>query len=86
MTYRASFPSLHVALSSIALIYAVRFRRKIPFGRIIQVIYLILVVSLWIATVYLRHHWVVDIFAGWALAAASALGAVWVQKRWGNAH
>lgn len=80
MTYRASFPSLHVALSSLGLIYAVYFKPVIPFGRVLQYIYGLLVVSLWIATVYLRHHWVVDIFAGWALAGFSAYLAGWVQS------
>lgn len=82
MTYRASFPSLHVAISSFALIYITKFRSSVPFGRLLQIIYAVLVVSLWIATVYLRHHWVVDIFAGWAVAALSVLLAARVQKRW----
>lgn len=82
MTYRASFPSLHVALSSFALIYIVKFKNAVPFGRVLEIIYAILVISLWIATVYLRHHWVVDIFAGWAVAAVSAILASWIQKRW----
>jgi membrane-associated phospholipid phosphatase len=82
MTYRASFPSLHVALSSLALIYAIKFKSTIPLNRIIGAVYFVLVTSLWIATVYLRHHWVVDIFAGWAVALASVAAASWIQKRW----
>ena len=63
-----AFPSLHVGISSVALIYAWKYRY---FSRLYQVlfyIYIPLVVSLWISTVYLRHHWVIDIFAGWAVA------------------
>lgn len=82
MTYRASFPSLHVALSSLALVYVVKFRKAIPFGKIFQFVYGLLVVSLWIATVYLRHHWVVDIFAGWVVAMVSVLASGFVQRRW----
>lgn len=82
MMYRASFPSLHVALSSLALVYAVRFRNIVPFGKIIQVIYAVLVISLWIATIYLRHHWIVDIFAGWAVTLVSVFFAELVQKKW----
>lgn len=63
-----AFPSLHVGISSVALIYVWKYRY---FSRLYQVLYYIympLVVSLWISTIYLRHHWVIDIFAGWAVA------------------
>ncbi|MFH0800098.1 MAG: phosphatase PAP2 family protein [Pseudomonadota bacterium] len=82
MTYRASFPSLHVALSSLALIFVTRFRAIVPFWKLLVPVYALLVVSLWIATVYLRHHWAVDIFAGWGVAALATACALWIQKRW----
>jgi len=68
---RAAFPSLHAAVSLVALIYAWRHLRAwfwvlVPFAA-----------GLWTSTVYLRHHYVVDLFAGWALAPA----AVWVAPR-----
>lgn len=81
MMYRASFPSLHVALSSLALVYAVKFKSQLPFRKFIVGAYAVLVVSLWIATVYLRHHWVVDIFAGWVVALVSVVAAEFVQRR-----
>jgi membrane-associated phospholipid phosphatase len=81
MMYRASFPSLHVGLSSVALYFAVRYRNAMPLGRLIQVVVGVIAVSLWIATVYLRHHWVVDIFAGWAVALFACMAGEWVQKR-----
>lgn len=80
MTYRASFPSLHVALSSFAPIYTWRFRTMIPFWKPILFIYSVLAVSLWIATIYLRHHWIVDIFAGWVVVAVSVAVAAWVGR------
>jgi len=68
---RAAFPSLHAAVSLVALVYAWRWLRAwfwilLPF-----------VLGLWVSTVYLRHHYVVDLIAGWALAPV----AVWLAPR-----
>jgi len=68
---RAAFPSLHTAASLVALVYAWRHVRAwfwvlLPF-----------VLGLWASTVYLRHHYFVDLVAGWLLAPA----AVWVAPR-----
>jgi membrane-associated phospholipid phosphatase len=59
---RGAFPSLHCAVTLITLIYAYRFK-KLLFA--ILLVPGILLVG---ATVYLRHHYVIDIFAGFALA------------------
>jgi membrane-associated phospholipid phosphatase len=77
---RAAFPSLHAAVSTVALIYAWRFIRPwfwilIPF-----------VLGLWASTIYLRHHYVVDLIAGWLLAplaiwAAPRLDAWWSRRQ-----
>jgi membrane-associated phospholipid phosphatase len=77
---RAAFPSLHSAVSLLALLYAWRYVRAwfwtlLPF-----------VIGLWASTVYLRHHFVVDIFAGWALAPiamalAPRLDAWWAARQ-----
>lgn len=63
-----AFPSLHVGISSVALIYAWKFRNFSKLYKVIWWVYLPLVISLWFSTIYLRHHWVIDIFAGWAVA------------------
>ena len=68
---RAAFPSLHTAASLAALVYAWRYVRwwawvLVPF-----------VLGLWASTIYLRHHYFVDLVAGWLLAPA----AVWVAPR-----
>lgn len=63
-----AFPSLHVGISTVALIYAWRYRHFSRLYRIIWYLYVPLVLSLWVSTVYLRHHWMIDIFAGWAVA------------------
>ncbi len=65
---RDCFPSLHTAMSSITLVYFYRFKRFYTGGKIVFYIALPLVISLWVSTVYLRYHWVVDVFAGWILA------------------
>jgi membrane-associated phospholipid phosphatase len=68
---RAAFPSLHTAVSLVVLIHSWRSLRVwfwilLPF-----------VLGLWVSTVYLRHHYVVDLIAGWLLA----LLAAWVAPR-----
>jgi membrane-associated phospholipid phosphatase len=68
---RAAFPSLHTAASLVALVFAWRYARRwfwalLPF-----------VVGLWASTIYLRHHYFVDLVAGWVVAAA----ALWLAPR-----
>lgn len=77
---RAAFPSLHAAVSLVVLIHAWRHVRAwfwilLPFA-----------VGLWISTIYLRHHFVVDLIAGWALAplavfVAPRLDAWWARRQ-----
>ena len=69
MPTRSSFPSLHCACSALALFYAARFGNLLPRRpRTLVWVYAVPVVSLWISTVYLRHHWIPDIAAGILLA------------------
>jgi membrane-associated phospholipid phosphatase len=73
---RAAFPSLHTAASTLALYYAWRYARRwfvflVPF-----------VVGLWISTIYLRHHYFVDLAGGWALAPVAAWLAPRVDSWW----
>lgn len=56
-----AFPSLHTAISTLVLFYAFKFNRKL--GLII----LPISISIWIATLYLRVHYFVDLIAGWIL-------------------
>jgi membrane-associated phospholipid phosphatase len=80
MDSRAAFPSLHAAVSLVALIYAWRFVRPwfwalLPFA-----------LGLWASTIYLRHHYTVDLIAGWllaplAVAAAPRLDAWWAARQ-----
>jgi membrane-associated phospholipid phosphatase len=75
---RAAFPSLHAAVSLLALFYAWRyvrawFRVLLPFA-----------LGLWVSTIYLRHHYVVDLFAGWLLAPVAARAAPRLDAWWGR--
>jgi membrane-associated phospholipid phosphatase len=77
---RAAFPSLHAAVSLVALLYAWRHLRwwfwvLLPF-----------VAGLWVSTIYLRHHYAVDLLAGWLLAPlaraiAPRLDAWWTERQ-----
>jgi len=77
---RAAFPSLHAAVSLLALLYAWRYARALFW------VLLPFVLGLWVSTVYLRHHYVVDLVAGWALAPvavalAPRLDAWWTRRQ-----
>jgi membrane-associated phospholipid phosphatase len=77
---RAAFPSLHAAVSLVALVCSWRYVRTwfyvlLPF-----------VLGLWVSTIYLRHHYAVDLLAGWALAPvaialAPRLDAWWARRQ-----
>jgi len=66
------FPSLHCAVSSFLLFFDrqhARWRYRL---------YLVPCVGLWLATIYLRYHYFVDVVAGFALATF----ALWLANRW----
>ena len=68
---RAAFPSLHAGVSTLSLVYAWRYCRwYFP-------ILLAFVVPLLVSTVYLRHHWIVDLLAGAALVP----WVLWITPR-----
>jgi len=77
-----AFPSLHVGISTVALIFAYRFRNTGRLDKVLFWIYLPLIVSLWASTVYLRHHWFIDILAGWTLAYVSCWLAPRLSEKW----
>lgn len=79
---RDCFPSLHTAVSTLSSIWAWRTRRLYRIGSFVAAIYIPLNAALWFATVYLRYHWVIDLIAGWLLAAAAAWAIPPVASRW----
>ncbi len=84
--HRDCFPSLHTAVSTLTSLWAWRTRRKYRLGRLVTAIILPLNAALWFATVYLRYHWVIDLIAGWLLAAAVAWAIPPVARRWYALH
>jgi membrane-associated phospholipid phosphatase len=75
VTYDA-FPSMHTAISTLAIVQAVRLRMPI------WVVMLPVVLLLQLATLYLRQHYFVDLIAGWAVAAVAIVLARGLTKRW----
>jgi membrane-associated phospholipid phosphatase len=76
--HRDVFPSMHVAISFLVWLYA--FRNSRPLFWVLSP----LVLSLWVSTIYLRYHYLVDVAAGFVLAPASFLLANWLFGRFGN--
>jgi hypothetical protein len=66
------FPSLHCATSAYFLFFDFTHHRKRFW------FYLVPCVGLWLATIYLRYHYFVDVLAGFALVGA----AFWILARW----
>lgn len=73
---RAAFPSLHAAVSLVALVCAWRHARRLFW------VLLPFVPALWISTIYLRHHYFVDLLAGWALAPVALYAGPRADKWW----
>lgn len=73
---RAAFPSLHAAVSLVALVSAWRHLRRWFW------VLLPCVIGLWISTIYLRHHYFVDLLAGWLLAPCALWLAPRVDRFW----
>lgn len=68
-TQRNSFPSLHIALSTIVLILSKRLKKR-------EHAYIaLLIVLMWFSTLYLRYHYFIDLIAGWILAILSVKAA-----------
>jgi membrane-associated phospholipid phosphatase len=75
---RDVFPSLHVGISFLVWIYAYRNSRWLFW------ILSPLILSLWISTVYLRQHYLIDVVVGLALAPLCVLLADWLFKHYGD--
>ena len=76
--HRDVFPSMHVAISFLVWLYALRNSRRL-FWMLSP-----LILSLWVSTIYLRYHYLIDVVAGLLLAPASFLLANWLFARYGN--
>ena len=72
---RDAFPSLHVAISALLLVYAWRTRRWL--GALVA----LPTFGNWVSTLYLRYHYLIDVVAGFALVPL-AIGVVraWTRR------
>lgn len=75
---RDVFPSLHTAISFVVWLYAYRNSKKLFW------ILSPMVLSLWLSTVYLRYHYLIDVVAGLILAPLSYLLGNWLFRRFGD--
>jgi len=75
---RDVFPSMHVAFSFMVWLYAWRHSRRLFW------LMSPLVLSLWVSTVYLRYHYLVDCMAGFLLVLLCLMLADWLFPRFGT--
>lgn len=73
---RCAFPSLHAAITLLSLIFSWKYARPtfwllLPFS-----------VGLHLSTVYLRHHYVVDLLAGWVVAVIAFIYVPRFDRWW----
>jgi membrane-associated phospholipid phosphatase len=73
---RDCFPSLHTAHTTVVLAFAWRF------SRLAFAIYLPIAIGLYVSTIYLRMHYVVDIAAGFAVAAVAIAVGPRLERWW----
>jgi len=83
ITYDA-FPSMHTAISTLALAHAARLRHHlVPARPWLPMLGMApIVVLLQLATLYLRQHYFVDVLAGWLVAALAIAGATALERAW----
>jgi membrane-associated phospholipid phosphatase len=75
---RDVFPSLHVGISFVVWLYAFRNSRKLFW------ILSPLVLSLFVSTIYLRYHYLIDVVAGLVLAPLCFFFANWLFNHWSD--
>jgi membrane-associated phospholipid phosphatase len=72
----AALPSRHVALALVTLYFSWIYLPRVRW------LHLMFAVGLWMSTVYCRFHYVVDVFAGLALAALLVPMANRLHRKW----
>jgi membrane-associated phospholipid phosphatase len=73
---RDCFPSLHTAHTTVVLTFAWLHARRLFW------LYLPIALGLYLSTIYLRMHYVVDVAAGLMVAAAGCALGVALERRW----
>jgi membrane-associated phospholipid phosphatase len=73
---RDCFPSMHTAHTTVVLAFAWRYTRRLFW------LYLPIAVGLYVSTVYLRMHYVVDVFAGFGVSAVAVAIGPRLERWW----
>lgn len=73
---RGTFPSLHIACSTVYLFFAYKT------SKLLFLVLLPVIVCLWVSTIYLRHHYLIDIFAGYCLAIVCIYFGSLIWEKW----
>jgi len=72
------FPSLHFANSFIFLYFVIKYTNN----KYLKYIFLFTIINLWISTLYLRWHYVIDLIAGLALALLATYLSPKINRLW----
>lgn len=73
---RGTFPSLHTAISLVFLFLSWKYSRRLFY------IFLVPILCLLFSTLYLRYHYLIDLFAGLFLAIIAVYVAEFLVKAW----
>ena len=84
---RSAFPSLHCSLGLLTIVYGWRFSDAVAprLPRLYFWVAMPLAVSLWVSTIYLRHHWLPDCAAGMALGTFACFASPLIRRLWPKA-
>jgi membrane-associated phospholipid phosphatase len=77
---RDCFPSMHTAHTTVVLAFAWRYSKKAFY------LYLPIAIGLYVSTVYLRMHYVIDVLAGFAVSALAAWSGPRIERAWQRAR
>ncbi len=75
-------PSMHTALYLLCLIFVIRYRGIMKWKYTTVTFWSLSCIALMFSCVYLRYHWVIDVFAGVVVAFISYIIAETVIERW----
>lgn len=81
-----SFPSghtLNATVLTVVIVYLVLLRTTATWQRVLAVaVALAFVVAMGLSRVFLGHHWLTDVIAGWSLGLAWALAVITAHRLW----